>query len=119
MYSACCRPRERALLPLWCLGRLSLHRCFDGADLRGVVALGCSLSRSSFQDSRSDRRRRGGQCYFELGSPLLSHASPRCSADRSPDESHTNKWWAAAKEGVLSNTWTESGQTSILCQVSK
>ena len=59
------------------------------------------------------------QCYFELGSPLLSHASPRCSAGRSPCESHTNQWWAAAIESVPPNTWTESGLTPILGEVSK
>jgi len=33
--------------------------------------------------------------------------------------SHTNKWWAAARESVPPNTWTESGLTPILGEVSK
>src|SRR6476660_8423643 len=40
---------------------------------------------------RNDRERRGGQCYYELGSPLWSHASSRCPTSRSPCESHTHR----------------------------
>src|SRR6476620_4897495 len=40
---------------------------------------------------RTDRERRGGQCYYELGSPLWSHASSRCPTSRSPCESHTHR----------------------------
>src|SRR3954452_23782071 len=63
--------------------------------------------------------RRGGHCYYELGSPLLSHASSRRPTGRRPDVSHTNQWWAADEESVPPSTWTESGQTPILREVSK
>jgi len=63
--------------------------------------------------------RRGGQCYYELGSPLLRHASSRRPTGRRPDVSHTNQWWAADEESVPPSTWTESGQTRILREVSK
>src|SRR5680860_828115 len=63
-------------------------------------------------------RRRGGQCYYEQGSPLWSHASSRCPAGSRPEVSHTRKRVGSPKESVPPSTWIESGQTSILWQVS-
>ena len=40
----------------------------------------------------------GGQCYFELGRPLLSHAPARCPAGtQTENEPHRSRWWAAAR----------------------
>jgi hypothetical protein len=65
------------------------------------------------------RVRRGGQCYFELGRPLLSHASSRCPASRRPDESHTHDRWAAARESVPPDTSTKPRDGQIVRPVKK
>lgn len=62
--------------------------------------------------------RRGGQCYYEQGSPFLSHASSRCPTGCRPKVSHTQTRVGSPKESVPPRTWTESGQTPILRKVS-
>ena len=56
----------------------------------------------------------GGQCYYELGSPLVSHTPARCSTGPQTGESHTHIGWAAAKESDPPSTLTESGRTPVL-----
>src|SRR5918995_730191 len=62
--------------------------------------------------------RRGGQCYYEQGSPFLSHASSRCATGCRPEVSHTRERVGSPKESGPPGTWTESGQTPILRKVS-
>jgi hypothetical protein len=62
----------------------------------------------------------GGHRYFEQNKPLSSLSSRGARRDRKPDESHTNDTGGQPLiESVSPSTWTESGQTPILRQVSK
>lgn len=61
---------------------------------------------------------RGGHCYCELGTSLLSHTTPRCSTGCKPELSHTHERVGSRNESNPPNTWIESGQTPILREVS-
>src|SRR4051812_36849522 len=75
----------------------------------------CSMRCSRLRSCQQGRR--GGHCYYEQGSPLLSHASSRCPVGRRPEESHTAEV-GSPEESRPPDTWTESGQTPILREVS-
>src|SRR4051812_2884050 len=59
--------------------------------------------------------RRGGQCYYEQGSPFLSHASSRCPTGRRPKASHTGDAGGQPQEeppaGHLDRVWPDTGPT--------
>ena len=62
--------------------------------------------------------RRGGHCYYELGSPLLSHASSRRPTGRKPEESHTHER-VGSRDGErpaehLDRVWPDTGPTGIV-----
>jgi hypothetical protein len=60
----------------------------------------------------------GGHRYFEQNKPLSSLSPHGARPGRKPDDSHTNHAGGQPlKESVSLDTWTESGQTPILCQV--
>jgi hypothetical protein len=62
--------------------------------------------------------RRGGHCYYELGSPFLSHTpSAGPGGQQSESEPHPHGV-GSPKESVPPSTWTESGQTPALPKVS-
>src|SRR3954451_5033630 len=62
--------------------------------------------------------RRGGHCYYEQGSPFLSHASSQCPTGRRPIVSHTPDLVGSREESLPPDTWTESGQTPALTESS-
>jgi len=59
--------------------------------------------------------RRGGQCYYEQGSPSLSHASSRCPAGCKPMVSHTDdaggQPHAERPAEHLDRVWPDTGPT--------
>ena len=61
------------------------------------------------------RGRRGGHCYYELGSPFLSHASSRRPAGCRPIVSHTSERVGSRMEscpaGHLDRVWPDVGPT--------
>ena len=77
------------------------HACHDA-----FLALNCRWER------------RGGQCYYEQGSPLLSHASSRCPAGRRPKESHTRpsggQPHGEPPAEHLARVWPDTGPTGIV-----
>jgi hypothetical protein len=68
---------------------------------------------------RSDEKQ-GGHRYFEQNKPLSSLSLHGARRDRKPIESHTNDTGGQPLfESVSPGTWTESGRTSVLAEVSK
>jgi len=61
---------------------------------------------------------RDGQCYYEQGSPFLSHASSRHPTGCRPEESHTRKQVGSRKEsvppGTLDRVWPETNPAESL-----
>src|SRR5665811_946831 len=63
-------------------------------------------------------RRRGGQCYYELGSPLSSHASSTVPDGLQTGREPHRHLVGSRVESPPPDTWTESGQTPALREVS-
>jgi hypothetical protein len=69
--------------------------------------------------TEADELQQGGHRYFEQNKPLSSLSSRATRRDRKPCESHTNDTGEQPlNESVPPDTWTESGQTPILGEVS-
>src|SRR5665647_2560593 len=62
--------------------------------------------------------RRGGQCYYELGSPLSSHASSTVPDGLQTGGEPHRHLVGSRVESPPPDTWTESGQTPALREVS-
>src|SRR5665647_108984 len=62
--------------------------------------------------------RRGGQCYYELGSPLSSHASSTVPDGLQTGREPHRHLVGSRVESPPPDTWTESGLTPALREVS-
>ena len=89
---------------------------------RGRQLVGIDPDDDLFMDAlalcREWMGRRGGHCYYELGSPLLSHASSRRPTVRKPEvEPHPEPGGQPKRERPaehLDRVWPDTGPTGIL-----
>ena len=85
---------------------------------RGRQLVGIDPDDNFFMDAlalcREWMGRRGGHCYYELGSPLLSHASHGARRSANRNRATPSSRVGSRKESVPSSTWTESGLTPVL-----
>lgn len=105
--------------------RASRDACGNGAPRTHVADRLCGsmpmITRAMllFLLDRTDRCRRGGQRYFELGIPLWSLSAPRRPAGRMPDESHTKLRWAATIRAIRPVTSTKPGRAAVVGPVNE
>lgn len=123
-----CHDRDRVGVECICLAVVAgVEEPHPGGELRGDiddVLAGLEEPLSEWTAcavgalDRPDPVRRGRHRYYELGSPLLSHASSRCPAGRRPKEGHTRERVGSPEEsgpaGHLDRVWPDTGPTGIV-----